>query len=56
MNANTGRGTPKRRLTWTKKGPGRRHSKLPKKVVEAINQMRMKGAVIDPTNIEGLKP
>lgn len=40
-----------RNLSWTKKGPGRRHSKLPKKIVEAIAAARAKGAVINPNEI-----
>ena len=40
-----------RNLSWTKKGPGRRHSKLPKKVVEAINKARADGALIDPNEL-----
>lgn len=43
--------TRPRNLSWTKRGPGRRHSKLPKKIVEAINAARAKGAVIDPNEI-----
>lgn len=37
-----------RNLSWTKRGPGRRHSILPKKLVEAIAAARAKGAVINP--------
>jgi len=40
-----------RNLSWTKKGPGRRHSKLTKKLVQAINKLRAEGAVIDPNEI-----
>lgn len=40
-----------RNLSWTKKGPGRRHSVLPKKLVDLINQARTKGAVINPKEI-----
>jgi hypothetical protein len=40
-----------RNLSWTRKGPGRRHSKLSKRLVEAINKARIDGAVIDPNDI-----
>ncbi len=46
-----GRQSFPRNLSWTKRGPGRRHSKLPKKNVEAINAARAKGAVIDPNEV-----
>ena len=40
-----------RNLSWTKKGPGRRHSILPKKLVDAITRGRADGAVINPKDI-----
>lgn len=40
-----------RNLSWTKKGPGRRHSILPKKIVGAINKARADGAIINPKDI-----
>lgn len=50
-----GRGHQKttRNLSWTKSGPGRRHSKLRKRVVEAIIKARSQGFTVDPTTLVG---
>ena len=42
-----------RNLSWTKKGPGRRHSKLTKRLVEAVNKARAQGLTVDPTTLVG---
>ena len=47
----SGHATFPRNLSWTKKGPGRRHSQLPKKLIEAINKARSQGAVVNPKEI-----
>ena len=40
-----------RNLSWTKKGPGRRHSILPKKMTQLVEMFRNNGVKVNPKEL-----